>query len=137
MGHDQVQRHPRHRVCIAAELIHEGMIELRPVTILDLSLGGARLADASPPPPGTEVRLRVAFDAGSAPVALCARVVHVIPAGDEAGRPAGMGIAFAMAEPVRDVVRRALDRIARELGDEDGASWAPLPAPNAPAPVDL
>jgi Tfp pilus assembly protein PilZ len=135
MTHAFVQRYPRHRVMIAAELIDTSTAQLRTVSIRDLSLGGARIADDTPPAIGTEIRLRVSLE-GSI-VALAAKVVHVIPDGDQLGRPRGMGVQFLMPDQVRDVMRRYLDKIARENNEEDGATWAALPSPFAPAPIDL
>ena len=133
MGHERVQRFPRHRVQLVVDLVDA--TSYRTVTMVDLSLGGARIVDRTPPRAGTQIRLRLSLP--DACVAVAARVVHVVRERDRFGRPAGMGVAFDANAGVVDVLRRYLDRVARQNGDEDGASWALLPPPNVPGPVEL
>jgi hypothetical protein len=130
-----VQRHPRHRVQLAADVIDAATASVRQAVIVDLSLSGARLCDADPPKPGTEVRLR--FTLGDAPLALAGTVVHVVEPGDRFGRPPGIGVSLQVPPAVAAQLRAYLDQVARDNHDEDGASWAPLPSPHVPSPIDL
>ncbi len=92
-----------------------GVVECR---ARNLSTGGLFVATDDPQVPGTPVEVRLELPGEPLPLTLPATVRHLVPPGDDAGRPPGAGLAFGA---LTDDVRARLDAYLTDLGRRHGA----------------
>ncbi|MDP2343591.1 MAG: PilZ domain-containing protein [Deltaproteobacteria bacterium] len=107
-----LQKHPRYPLTAPVDVVTT-TAEILVLAAVNISYGGIFIHTTTPPPMGSEIRLRLRSEIG--PLGLFGRVVHVIDEASAArkGHPPGMGVQFeSLPTPTTEILHRLVDGLA-------------------------